>query len=868
MKNAFCESQDLLNSADVEVLMIEPLLRALGYPNNRIRRKAAIEELILPTRGSASERYRPDYILMDSSGQPVAVVDAKHPINEDPSDFRYQVTGYALRLNQRHQNDNPVRYCVLTNGYKTELIEWDQANPALVVQFQEFDSGEARYAELRSALSYDAFNQKQAVKDIRPEFRRPTISEVITAFGIAHNVIWKKEKKAPTKAFYELAKLLFVKLQHDRRLQETIEEERELGPEDFYFTRDWVHKQPTPNPVANVLFQEIQAGIEAEILSGRKKRIFGKDESIDLAPSTVLDVIEILERFDLHGIDEDLNGRMFETFLNATVRGRELGQYFTPRSVVKYMTKAARLSIVDQKLPRVIDACCGSGGFLIEAMAELSQAITRSSQLTNAQRDRLREELHADSLYGIEANEEIARIARLNMYLHGDGGSRIYIADSLDKELHAELGVPNETNQQLQELRRSLIDDETTFQVALTNPPFSMGYSKRKVAEARILEGYQIATQSTMKSNVLFFERYYDLLEDGGELLTIIDDTLLNGSSAKEFRRFITQRFVIRQVVSLPFNCFFRASANIKTSIIHLRRKFEGEEQGDVFMAIANNVGHDDHKYDSPHRDNLPEIIQHFLDWDMSGSIPSVQKPNEEDEPLGCPMQVFVVKAEDINLDRLDAFYYAPELLELRETLNQRASAGMLELRLGRDFQLVPYLSTRQKDTLPDQAYDYIEISSVTRDGMIVAPQRGPIADLPTRAALLLRENDVLFAKNNSSRGTSVLVPEWMAGGLASSGFINVRADSFDDALILWSIFKSEEWRKQIYYLAVTASQPEVREEIFLSEMLIPWPVDEMHRTRILESAKRTLDALDALRGEMRANSAAVQAMTLEQDEE
>ena len=46
-----------------------------------------------------------------------------------------------------------------------------------------------------------------------------------------------------------------------------------------------------------------------------------------MKPSTILEVVRQLEHFDLHGIDEDLNGRMFETFLNATVRGKELGSF-------------------------------------------------------------------------------------------------------------------------------------------------------------------------------------------------------------------------------------------------------------------------------------------------------------------------------------------------------------------------------------------------------------------------------------------------------------------------------------------------------------------------------------------------------------
>ena len=841
MHNLFCDHENLNNEADVEALFVEPLLSALGYPANRIRRKASIEELALPTTGARAERYRPDYVLMDSAGRPVVVIDAKSP-NETPSNYRYQVTGYSLLLNQRHE-DNPIRYCIVTNGLTTELLEWDREAPTLVLQFMDFDTGNERFASLRAATAYEAFNQVQAVKGVRPQYHRPTIRQIVSAFETAHNTIWKKEKYGPTKAFYELAKLLFVKLRQDRRIHEIVMSGAQPGHDDFYFTTDWIDHQPTPNPVSGQLFGAIQSQLETEILSGHKKRIFGEDELIDLKPSTIAEVVHLLEEYDLHGIDEDLNGRMFETFLNATVRGKELGQFFTPRPVVKYMAKTARLRIADLKLPRVIDACCGSGGFLIEALAELSFAITKSGQLTNEDRDRLRVSLQTDSLYGIEANDEIGRIARLNMYLHGDGGSRIYVADSLDKDLVGEEGLPVERQQQFDELRDRLISQGVRFDVALTNPPFSMSYSKKEADERRILGQYEIVSGQSANSNVLFLERYRDLLDEGGELLTVIDDTVLNGVQAAEFRRFIRDQFVIRQIVSLPFNTFFRAQANIKTSILHLRRKRPGEEQGDVFMAITNNVGHDDRKHDTPHRDNLPEVANLFIEWDEHGHTPNLYRENDVDEPLGCPLQVFVVPATELADHRLDAFYYAPELRALRGQLEARADAGKIILKRGEDFEVVPRMSSMEKKALHGRVCQYIEITSVTRDGLIASPIEKAFEELPTRAEFTLRSHDVLLAKNNSSRGTAVLVPDWLDGGLATSGFISVRPADEDDALVLWSVFRSEVWRKQVYYLAITASQPEIRDEIFDNEMLIPWPATKAQRERIESSARAILQA-------------------------
>jgi len=863
MHNAFCDSANLHNEADVEALFLEPLIRLLRYPENRVRRKRAIEELAI-ARGSRRERYKPDFIFLDAAGRPVVVVDAKSP-EEAPSDYHYQASGYALLINQRYP-DNPVRYCLLSNGFTSELYPWDRNTPLLVMRFDDFSSGDTKLAELRAAIAYEAFNQEEAVKDVQPYYRRPTISEVVTAFEVAHNLIWKKEKSPPTKAFYELAKLLFVKLRQDRKIHELISSGQVPTVEDFYFTVDWVERQPMHNPVSDGLFREIQAELEGEIHAGRKKRIFKENETIDLKPSTIKEVIRVLQFYDLHGIDEDLNGRMFETFLSATVRGKELGQFFTPRPVVKYMTKTARLAVRDRRLPRIVDACCGSGGFLIEAMAVLSQAVASGSQLTKTDRADLLRTLQTECLFGMEANDEIGRIARLNMYLHGDGGNRIYLVhDSLDKDVRTEPGLPAERQQQFQELQQLLLGG-LRFDYALTNPPFSMSYRRSEADERRILDQYEIAgEQAASNSNVLFLERYRDLLKaNGGELLTIIDDTVLNGVKAADHRRFLRDNFIIRQVVSLPFNTFFKAQANIKTSILHLRRRRPHESQGEVFMAIADNVGHDDTKHDTPHRDNLPEIANLFLEWDADGIRPNVVRQSDDpSEPLGCPTQVFTVPAERLSDHRLDAFYYAPELHALRARLRARSDAGAIQIRTGRDFQLVPRLSRPEKDALAGQRMQYVEITSVTRDGLIVAPIQGAFEDLPTRGELRVRHNDVLFAKNNSSRGTAVLVPKWFDGGLATTGFIGVRPADEEEALILWSVFRSETWRVQVYYLAITASQPEVRDDIFQQEMLIPWPATSRQRNLICDSASRVLAARDDERSAAEANQRTVDELLL-----
>ena len=489
-------------------------------------------------------------------------------------------------------------------------------------------------------------------------------------------------------------------------------------------------------------------------------------------------------------------------------------------------------------------------------MAILTHKIAALDQLTSRERKAKLVELHRERLYGIEANDKVTRIARLNMYLHGDGGSRIYTADTLDKAIRVEAGADAESQRWLRELRREILDCSVRFDVVLTNPPFSMSYKWSDPSEAAVLNLYDIATGTSERSNVLFLERYLDLLDEGGELVTVIDNTVLNGSDSQHVRDFLLKHFVIRQVVALPFNTFFRAQANVQTSVVHLRRKHTAEEdQGDIFMGILNNVGHDDSQARTPERDNAGRLLEAWREWDTTGQVHAQSWPNESaDENLGCPFQIFVVKASELDRKRLDAFYYAPALKKVRRILLGREERGELLLLRGSQFNIVKRMTASEVRAARGQIFRYFEIGDTAKDGQIVTWKEGEFTTLPTRGRLRVRAGDVLFAKNNSSRGRTVIVPPEFDGQLATTGFIGIRPRSTDEAFVLWSVLNSEAFREQVYYLAITASQPEVREEIFVEEFLVPYPMEEQELLRC---------ARDFYEGNERVRKAVSEARTL-----
>src|ERR1017187_6692653 len=297
-------------------------------------------------------------------------------------------------------------------------------------------------------------------------------------------------------------------------------------------------------------------------------------------------------------MEEDIHGRMFESFLEATARGKELGQFFTPRDIVELIVRLADITVTKQHVDKILDACCGSGGFLICAMREMQRKAYQIPGLSNKGREALTSEIQSKSLYGVDAGSapKIYRIARMNMYLHGDGGSNIFFADSLDKNISKVGKSSVEYEIEIDEVRRLLVRDHTRFNVILSNPPFSMKYSRDDPDQDAIMDQYDLGRlggteQKSILSSVMFLERYSELVSEDGTILAIIDESILSGDLYAKIRDYIRSKFIIEAIISLPGDAFRRAAARVKTSVIVLRLKSEGEEQPDVYMERAVRLG-------------------------------------------------------------------------------------------------------------------------------------------------------------------------------------------------------------------------------------------------------------------------------------
>ncbi len=429
-----------------------------------------------------------------------------------------------------------------------------------------------------------------------------------------HNVIRNREKIDPVAAFDEIAKILFIKVYVEREL-------KRRQRRDNLFTVEFLETQLADNPLED-LFQKTKAHYETD-------RIFAEDERLNLKPATGLEIVRLLERYNLSDTSEDIKGIAFERFLGKTFRG-EIGQFFTPRPIVEFMVR-----MVDPQEGDVIcDPASGSGGFLIRffeivrerILADVDrryQAFRRETdgathlaaeEKAAALRDKYEElqrtldkdvrgsrmwNLANGCIYGTDANDRMARTSKMNMIMHGDGHGGVHHHDGF-------LNV------------NGIFDGR--FDIILTNPPFGASvepsdtvleeqtaipaelerrYADRygnpyrdALSRVRAAVGKPIASLFALptvkgnrqvgkiKTELLFIERCLDLLKPGGRLGIVLPEGVFNNPSLAYVREFCEDRAFIRAVVSLPPETFVSSGATVKASLLFMQ-KFTDAEQAD-----------------------------------------------------------------------------------------------------------------------------------------------------------------------------------------------------------------------------------------------------------------------------------------------
>ena len=511
------------------------------------------------------------------------------------------------------------------------------------------------FAEISNIPPADASDAE--IRDLISKLKVFKEDEFADLLHKCHNVIRNREHLDPAAAFDEIAKVLFIKVWVEREM-------RRKRQAQNLFTAAWLDTQLGENPL-NALFRETKEEYSED-------RIFAHNERINLRPATGREIVRLLESYNLSDTSEDIKGIAFERFLGRTFRG-EIGQFFTPRSIVEFMIRFVE--------PREGDVICdpasGSGGFLIrffeivreQILADVDRqyqeyrASLDKQKLSDEKRAELArrkyDELQAKidparegsrlwqlanrCIYGTDANERMARTSKMNMIMHGDGHGGV----------HHHNGFLNVNG---------IFDGR--FDVVLTNPPFGANIEASDViqesdvtvrredaaryedeygdlyreaqSELRAAKGKPLASLfklpkkggSKTKTEILFIERCLALLKPGGRLGIVLPEGIFNNPSLQYVREFCEDRAFIRAVVSLPQETFYSSGASVKASLLFMQ-KFTEEEQADFDAKHRTAVAEVTARY-QPQLDALDEIINQ-PNHKAADYLTSEAKPTKEE---------------------------------------------------------------------------------------------------------------------------------------------------------------------------------------------------------------------------------------------
>lgn len=402
------------------------------------------------------------------------------------------------------------------------------------------------------------------------------------------------------------------------------------------FVGDWTLKNPlnAPTPAQTTIPRDrFRWSVWAKGLSGEALVRFVRDEvfaffaelgekaahnfmngarlSID-EPTVLTQVINLVDGLRLDQADADTKGDLFEHVLKQIKQAGELGQFRTPRHIIRSIVE-----IIDPKIGETIyDPAAGTAGFLVAAYNHIRLGNSSPSAIQEAELDgKLQKRGFGDQLssaqvsalqtatfFGNDVDPKMVRLATMNLTLRGLPNVRILLRNvlttTLDADKREEFALPADG-----------------YHVVLANPPFS-----GRVDKDRIVEDVKVGTSTS--TELLFLKYMMDSLRAGGRCGVIVPEGVLFGSTTahKELRRQLIENNRVEAVLSLPGGVF-QPYSGVKTSVLIFKRGGSTEQ---VLFLHADNDGYKlDANHDTPiEADDLPNLLaayrnreQHWQDW-------------------------------------------------------------------------------------------------------------------------------------------------------------------------------------------------------------------------------------------------------------
>ncbi|QZL00015.1 restriction endonuclease subunit S [Flavobacterium psychrophilum] len=450
---------------------------------------------------------------------------------------------------------------------------------------------------------YNSETKKTFTKDDLKPLSKEQSDTIFHGFA---SILRKHSVSDKPNAFNKIFNLFLAKLYDEAKgddMELDFHWREDDNPIDFQVRLINLHKKGLEaflaKEIAGIEDSDFEGYKNAEELLERKKKILmfnnvfaikevDDDETFNNNQRVLKEVVQLLEKYQIRYPRKQQHLSDFFELLLTTGLKQEVGQYFTPPPVTKFIVRSLPIKKMilqeinnqEPKLPAVIDYAAGSGHFITEALEEYQDIINKidiNKELTFPKAKTAVQSWVADPynwaakyVYGIEKDYRLVKVAKVGCYFYGDGVAQIIHGDGLDS-----FATSKTYKGLLQENINIEDSSKAKFSVVISNPPYAVNDCKDDLEYIGAQHEYTLYQSLSDKSKdieCLFVERTKHLLKDGGVASLILPSSILNNTGIQtKTREIILQYFDIVAIAELGSNTFMATGTNTVT--LFLRRR-------------------------------------------------------------------------------------------------------------------------------------------------------------------------------------------------------------------------------------------------------------------------------------------------------
>ncbi|MDR3567886.1 MAG: N-6 DNA methylase [Syntrophobacteraceae bacterium] len=392
-------------------------------------------------------------------------------------------------------------------------------------------------------------------------------------------------------------------------------------------------------PLVRFVREEVFAFFAEFAENGTHNFMRGARLTID-EPTVLSQVVNLVDGLRLDQEDADSKGDLFEHVLKQIKQAGELGQFRTPRHIIRTIVE-----VIDPQIGEtVFDPAAGTAGFLVAAYNHIRLANSSQAGIKEVESDGKTQRrgwgdklsakqvsaLQTATFFGSDVDPKMVRLATMNLTLRGLPNVHILMRNvlttTLDAEKKAECGLPPDG-----------------YNVVLANPPFS-----GRVDKDRIVDDVKVGTSTA--TELLFVKYMMDSLRPGGRCGVVVPEGVLFGSTTahKELRRQLIENNRVEAVLSLPGGVF-QPYSGVKTSVLFFKKGGNTER---VLFLHADNDGYKiDANHDTPiEADDLPELVATYHKKETSWAEWTARDMAQEWTAKWWLADAATLRANDFNL--------------------------------------------------------------------------------------------------------------------------------------------------------------------------------------------------------------------------